>query len=301
MYPMKYGLLRVLRLLTATDFPIIQRYKLIKLVPQQGQVDGYIGPYLFTFNFADRIQRYIYMGMWERDETIILRHLLRPGDMFIDVGANIGFYSLIAASLVTPTGKVHAFEPVPSTAASLQRAIHVNNIEHIVLQQQAVGAQSGELTLYVDSHASLEASELVSAFASERGAEPMTVEQVSLDDYVERQNLFPVRLIKLDIEGYELQALQGMTRLLDREDAPLILCEVSPHCLSLQGIDSRAVTRYLADRGYSMYAITQSYWQRILRPFVATPPLPLVPVDPDNVLGFANLVCTKDSTVVRVH
>lgn len=221
------------------------------------QVKGQIGGYTYKFDFSDELQRQMYFGLYDNDEVRLLTSILQPGDVFIDVGANVGFYTLWASWLVGPEGQVHAFEPIPANLQKINSAIHQNNIRNVYTNQFAVGDAQGILNLNVDAQ-NLGNSGWASIVPSERRPKVVTVQQVTLNHYVEQRGIETVRTIKLDIEGAEPEAISGMRSLIDRFDAPDILCELNPWLLQKRNLDTTAITLPLARHGYQLFAITKS-------------------------------------------
>jgi FkbM family methyltransferase len=170
-------------------------------------------------------------GQWESFETALVQRLLRPGDVFLDIGANIGWYTLIAATIVGPTGRVHAFEPSHENFALLRRNVAHNRLRNVVLKNAAVADVSGRGTLFL-SPDNLGDHRLYQS-AQERPAEP--VQTVSLADYFSKRS-DKVRLIKLDTQGSEARIFAGMPAnfMAEREIAALII-EYWPYGLAESG------------------------------------------------------------------
>ena len=99
----------------------------------------------------DQAMTYVILrdGMWEPAETALIRSQLKPGDTFIDVGANFGYYTVLASKLVGPTGRVIAFEPDPRSFQLLERNVARNGCTNVVLEQKALADKPGTLTLHV--------------------------------------------------------------------------------------------------------------------------------------------------------
>ena len=179
--------------------------------------------YGFSMNIQSdqQIDRVIYYwGCWEPNETDIIRKLLRPGYTFVDVGANDGYFSLLASSLVGESGKVIALEPTPDIAAELRANIHLNGFKNISVLERAASDVTGELTLTTP----LGAGSGMTTFRSVAGRS-WRVKADRLD--VLLSDSPPPNVVKVDVEGAELKVLRGMEGLLKGEDAPHILCEVT--------------------------------------------------------------------------
>lgn len=259
------------------------RYVLAEMVarlytPKGGVLEGQVGTYRVLFDFRDLLQRQMYLGLYEQPETRLVQAVLGSGDVFLDVGANVGYYSLLAAQIVGAGGQVHAFEPMPQNGAALRHTVRENGITNIVVNQVAVGAGPGSLDLFV-SDQQIGNSGWASVVPSGRRAKMVTVERVAIDDYLTSRSIGRVNLVKLDIEGGELDAFRGMRSLLALPDAPDLLFEVNPDLLERLGSDSRDLTRTISEQGYALYRVE----------------LPgLKPVEPDQKIArLANLFCTK--------
>lgn len=221
------------------------------------EIDEQIGEYVFRFDFSDELQRQMYFGLYDQAETVLIVSVLALGDVVFDIGANVGYYSMLASQLVGPSGQGHAFEPIRDTAKRLRSAVPCNDIKNIVVNQVAVGTCEGTLDLYVGCQ-NMGNSRWASVVPSDRRPNVVTVRQRRADEYVAAHGIKTVRLVKLDIEGFEPEAISGMHSLLDRTDAPDILCELNPWLLERRGFDSRAITLPLAAHGYRLFSITRT-------------------------------------------
>lgn len=150
-----------------------------------------------------------------REKKIVaqLRQHLRPGDCFIDAGANIGFYSVLAAQLVEPTGTVLAIEMMPDTAAMLKKNLRLNQLENVSIKQVALSDESGQkISVAVDFEKYGQASIITSSIDEDK----IQVEVMSctLDEVTE--DVDSVRLVKMDLEGAEFDAIVGGSLLLNK-------------------------------------------------------------------------------------
>lgn len=160
----------------------------------------------------------IYTGLHEFADMGFLLHLLRPDDLFVDVGANIGSYSILAGASAGANGL--AFEPVPDTWARLEENLRLNHMENRVTPlNQAVGAEPGQVRFSCDgdtvNHVLAE---------GETHADSVEVEIVTLDDALRGQS--PM-LIKIDVEGYEWPVVQGASRSLQNPSLRAVILELS--------------------------------------------------------------------------
>lgn len=152
-----------------------------------------------------------------------LRRTIAPGAVFFDVGANIGFFSLLGARLVGAEGRVVAFEPVPESAASIRASGSLNGFEHLEVRDVAVADRSGQGELCVVEDASW--SRLTTYREHELMTRQAIVTVVTIDELVEAGEVPIPDVIKIDVEGAELEVLAGMGRLIESRQ-PTIICEL---------------------------------------------------------------------------
>jgi len=165
----------------------------------------------------------IVRGTLEPPVQEALRRLLAPGDVFYDIGANVGFFTLLGARLVGPSGRVVAFEPVPWCARAVGRNIELNDFEHAQIQQRAVGAADGSARLLVVGEASWSHLESTGRHADVR--DEIDVEVSSLDSLVAAGSIPPPDVLKIDTEGAELQVIEGARETIAGH-RPAIVCEL---------------------------------------------------------------------------
>jgi FkbM family methyltransferase len=167
--------------------------------------------------------RLLLLGDLEIAVQEALRRTLAPGGVLYDVGANLGFFALLGARLAGDQGQVIAFEPVPATAALAAEAAERSGLAaRVEVRAEAVAAASGRALLCVVEEAGW-------SHLADRGHHPQTTEEldvpvVSLDDVV-AAGAPPPDVIKLDVEGSEVDALEGASKLL-REQRPVVICEL---------------------------------------------------------------------------
>jgi FkbM family methyltransferase len=172
--------------------------------------------------------------------------LLRPTDVAVDVGAMIGYYTVILAKHVGPDGRVYAFEPDPDNFALLGSNIAMNGYDNVTFRQAIVGAEAGTAKLWRapsnrgDHH----------AFPTE-GRDAVDVDVVALDDVVDG----PVDLVKIDVQGYESFVLAGMRGLIERSPELAMLVEFCPALLIEAGTQPADLLDELRSFGFSMYEI----------------------------------------------
>jgi FkbM family methyltransferase len=207
----------------------------------------------------------IVRGSYEVSELEFVQRTVKPGDTAVDLGGNIGFFALHLGQLVGPTGRVYAFEPLPSLADLLARGIAENRFDdRIVLTRAAVGeaAQAGHLFYAVKTMASGGSYLVPAETTPPEGHALSPVEIVALDDLELRR---PVAFIKMDIEGAEPLACRGAERIL-RKDRPVILAELNPDLYPrVAGCTPTEFVAEMAGRGYDAYLLADGRPGRRLR------------------------------------
>jgi FkbM family methyltransferase len=163
-------------------------------------------------------------GALEVSETRLVQALLRPGMCVVDVGANIGFYTLVSARIVGPSGAVHAFEPNGVVRASLVANLALNGFQNVVVHDEAMASQSGSVLFYVsDWNENSGISSLIPGDGLK--AEGERVPCVTLDDFAATLAPRHIDVLKIDVEGAELDVIKGGRELLGRADAPALIFE----------------------------------------------------------------------------
>ena len=187
---------------------------------------------------------------YEPDMVALARGLVRPGDVAVDVGAHIGFFTISLADAVGSGGFVHAFEPLPRNADLLERSIAESRYgDRVSLVRAAVSDRAGEIPLLFAAETLNTGGAFISdrVTPDERGLATLRVPTLRLDDQALRR---PVRLIKMDVEGAEPLVVAGARRLL-AADRPYILSEIHPAQLArVAGISAAAFLGELSSLGY---------------------------------------------------
>ncbi|MGA2131865.1 MAG: FkbM family methyltransferase [Bryobacteraceae bacterium] len=167
-------------------------------------------------------------GYHEPHTTRVFEKLLRPGMTFVDVGAHVGQYTLLAAGLVGPQGRVHSFEPDPRTFALLQHNVSANGLTNVTINHCAVAATTG-----ADS----------------------ALRTQSLDDYIAARGIAQVDLIKIDIDGGEMGALRGARRLLSSAHPPQLIVEFAESTQAPRGHSCAELAEVLTGLGNELFCI----------------------------------------------
>jgi FkbM family methyltransferase len=188
---------------------------------------------------------------FDRFITRLFDASLTPGMNVVDVGANIGAVSLLAARRVGETGRVFAFEPNPANYAFLQQNIKENGAANIVAEQKALSDTSGTSHLFLCPQYRA-GSARGKIFETEKGWKGIEIETVTLDSWFSAQNV-PVHLVKIDVEGAEEKVFNGMQETVRRNPHMLLLLEFIPCLLTFAGTDPLAFLDRLHASGFSLY------------------------------------------------
>lgn len=209
-------------------------------------------------NAKDIIQQYIYyFGVWEPQITAWISRRLAPGDTFVDVGANIGYYSLLASRLVGSSGTVVAIEASPKTFSDLTANLSLNGIANVRAVNVAASEHEGRVKVFRGHEHNTGLTTLLDGQGFELECE---VQALPLSAILSPEELKSARLIKIDVEGAEWSVVSGMRSLISQGRPDLeILMEVNPDLLTRQGKTPEALLRPFLEAGYRAYALENDY------------------------------------------
>jgi len=194
------------------------------LVPRSKHRSALLFGSQFCLDTSDYLQRQMYAGSFERLETRIVRNALRPGMTFVDVGANVGYYTALAAHLVGPSGAVFAFEPSDYAHARLTKMVETSGLESVRIIKCGLADVAGERFLYgaVDEEpCELHTATMVPCDNPQRAL----VRIETLDNVAEQLNIMHIDLMKIDVDGLEPLVLKGAANLIARGRISNILME----------------------------------------------------------------------------
>lgn len=225
----------------------------------------------------------------ERLQSSLVERLVQPGQTAVDIGANIGYYTLLVAARVGPGGHVYAFEPETDNIALLQRNVARRRLDNVTVVPQAVSSASGPLNLYRSTfhpgdHRTVDPGD---------GRPRVTISATSLDDYFAARP-GPIHFIKVDVQGAEGMVLDGMRQLLDdlhRTGSLTMMVEFWPAGLRRAGTQPSALLEQLVRAGFTLQEINERSYR-------------LDPVEPaalcrrlkDSALDYVNLLCQRQTT-----
>lgn len=195
----------------------------------------------------------------EPETTAFVSRWLRAGDTFLDVGANVGHFTFIAAGLVGATGHVYAFEPQPRVASLLEMTVAVNLLAgRVHVEQVALAAEEGAVTLHPSREPRTTGTASITASPFANSAAGTVVRALTLDAVARREKLSAVRLIKIDVEGAETKVLAGAHELLSRVKPEVLIIEFNTLIAgNSAGELWGALCGPLARYGYSPFLLSQ--------------------------------------------
>jgi FkbM family methyltransferase len=234
----------------------------------------------FSFDLRDYVQRKLYCHAHQSPELAYVARACRPGDTVVDVGANVGAFTMVAARATAPGGEVHALEPVPATLRALERNRELNGFTNVRTAGLALSDGEGTLQLGVEA-----AGHGSGGYTSGGALETVTVRSSTLDAFAQATlGDSPVRLLKIDVEGHEPEVLAGGGSFLRAPNRPdIVLVEVSETALADSGSSGAELTRSLTESGYELFTARAGGRLRRYRPmsprraawaarYVAAPP-----------------------------
>ncbi len=220
------------RMLIGTRDPVqVQVEGITMLVPRQ-----HVGHYLIGY---------------EPFTTALWLRSLRPGHKALDIGANIGYFSLLAARSVGQLGMVFAFEPAPSNFRLLQENVRLNELSNVIPMQEGVSDKSGRQTLFIAT------SPDIHSFRPHPLAiikSKLTVDCIAIDDFLGGDK---IDVVKMDIEGAEVQALEGMCETIQTSRDLTLFIELNPKCLKQFGYEATDLIASLCDLGFRVGLIDE--------------------------------------------
>jgi FkbM family methyltransferase len=207
---------------------------------------------LMDVGLVDAIERELWLhGEWDRHVKSSLIAALQPGDTFLDLGANIGYFTLLASRLVGSQGTVIAVEPSIRALRKLTHHLWLNRCENVVLLSVAAGDRWERATLALANESNIGGSALLPAGATYGRTESALL--APIDDLLSSIDC-RLRMVKIDLEGFELSALRGCRQLLERH-RPQVVCEVTEKLLNKFGDSAGELVQFFQDLDYEVRSI----------------------------------------------
>jgi FkbM family methyltransferase len=199
-------------------------------------------------------QQLFWYGYYEKPLALLLERILKPDSVFFDIGANIGYFSLIAAKK-SKEGMIYSFEPVKELFHKLKLNLEENEVQNVRAFCLAVGENKDESVIYLSGPDNPGMSSMKPAENFSGTTQPTGV--ISIDDWMKESGTKRPDIIKLDVEGSELLALKGMKLTLS-EHKPFLIVEISAVTLSRFQTRPGDVFHYLFELGYKSFDVTHT-------------------------------------------
>jgi FkbM family methyltransferase len=228
-----------------------------------------------------------YLGYSEPEIANFINYYLKPGMCFVDIGAHLGEYCLLASSVVNNKGKVYAFEPNPDIIPFLFNNIKHNSLENVVVVNSAVSSSNGQVILHIHKEASMSSLRKIKSGNDNDFIKKVTVSTVCLNSYF-FDNSRKIDIIKVDVEGAELDVIIGASCLLKKsiKDAPIWILEFNPLTNTDRLKKNNNVLEILWNNDYNIFEFNKSHNNILDSP----PNLSLISIMPDKT---TNLIASK--------
>ncbi len=210
---------------------------------------------------------------FEKEDRVLFRRLVRPGDIVYDIGANLGYHTSLFGALTGPSGRVHAFEPQPGLLPNLRKT--VNRIPNAVLWECALSETEGEVKFYVPDHGYHMLASIGDPGINSR---PVVCQALTLDGLHAEGKIEAPDFIKIDVEGAEALVFRGARALLNRLEAPLIFFEQWHEAAKRSGLSSTEAADMLLSLPVAQYRLFEVIGERLR-------PLPVNKVAKGNLLA----------------
>lgn len=230
-----------------------RRFKIFRLFVRQVLAGGYpdhvtVDGHVYYIDDVDSLGL-ARNGEYEPYITRVLHMLIEPGSNVFDIGANIGYFSLVIGRLVGSTGRVYCFEPDPSNFSLLQKNVTTNKYEHIECFEAAISDATGQLELYLSEDNQADHR----LYFSNEGRASVKVDSLALGMWKPE---VPIAFIKMDIQGAERRAFAGMAERIKR-DKPSMVIEFWPYGIEKAGDQPEAVLEFLEENNYVLYQVDE--------------------------------------------
>lgn len=216
-----------------------------------GFAETKIGPFHVLLDTTDRFQSHMLLDAYEPETDELFSKILREGDVYVDVGAQVGYTAAFAAKHIGPSGHMVLFEPDPRAWERLQQTIASSPAQRspgITAKNNACSNAAGEVTLNILP--TLGHSQIGGGDFASREARPVQVHSVTLDDSLTQLGVTAIRLLKVDVEGHEIEVFEGASALLAQKRVDFVWVEKNAYLLEQRGLTVQHLHAMLARHGY---------------------------------------------------
>ncbi len=213
---------------------------------------------LYNFSYAK------FKAKNDKTEIDLLHKIIKPGDSILDIGSNIGFYAKILSSFTGENGKVYCFEPDSTNFGYLKK--NTKGIKNIILFNKAVSDKADVLKVYKSKLLNVDHR----TYPVNNYDTVEEIDSISIDDLLKNQTIDKVNVIKIDIQGYELTAFNGMKNLLSSSQDLKIIAEYWPHGFKRAGTSAIEFYNFFDALGYHFYLIDDNKLTNITKEYIVT-------------------------------
>lgn len=229
-------------------------------------------------------------GYHEKTETKVVKKLVNEGDITIDVGANIGYYTLLLAKIVGSSGKVIAFEAEPRNFEILKKNVEENHFENVIVEKKAVSEKSGVVKFFIGEDSSTENQ----LFKPDVKHSEIEVESISIDEYLQDKDI-KVDFIKMDIQGSEPLVIEGMRKTIEKNKNLKLMMEWWPDAIKKYNIKPDKHLQELVSLGFNIFEIDDNKGT-----ITKTDVNSLMKKYPNEELEDVNLLLKRDKEIVKI-
>ncbi len=215
-----------------------------------------LGNFLYKHAFA--VYKPMYTRFKNRQDAFeieLLKKHISHGDTVLDIGANIGYYASLLSQLVGEKGKVHCFEPDKQNFEHLQKT--VSELKNTRINNTAVGPRTETLKIYTSKNLNVDHR----TYKPEEYDQEIEIQAVSIDDYL--GNTTTIDFIKMDIQGFEMQAIQGMQKTLENNPSLKLISEFWPYGLKKAGSSVTEYFTFLTAKGFTCYLLEKKSLKKL--------------------------------------
>lgn len=212
----------------------------------------------FLYKNAFVLYKPLYKSFKDKQDAFeidLLKKHVQKNDVVLDIGANIGYYATLLSNLVGEKGKVHCFEPDATNFGHLKNA--TSRISNITLTNKAVGPKTEKLTIYTSKNLNVDHR----TYKPEEYDQELEIDAISIDDYL--GNNLRVDVIKIDIQGFEMQAIQGMKKTLGFNEHVKIISEFWPYGLNKAGSSVTEYFNFLSSLGFTSFLLEKNSLKKL--------------------------------------
>jgi methyltransferase, FkbM family len=193
------------------------------------------------------------LSVFEKENFDLIQNIAQKDWTVIDVGANIGLYTLLFSKLIGPKGAVYSFEPSDEAFFRLQQNIKLNNLENVSVHKMGVAEKAGIKEFHITSD---DAYNSLGITPMKEVIEIKNINIVTIDDFIKENNIKRVNILKIDTEGADYLVLKGAFSLLSDKNAPIVLCEFNNVVRDGYDFELDSIIKLLTSHSYQLYEIT---------------------------------------------